>query len=622
MDVAGTVVTSGDLHVSGVVTATEYYGDGSNLTGVQVPESGFGVYASHSETSNSALSIAGLSTYTEVGKFTGSETNSGDDFGNALAVSADGKTIVVGAVADELTVGGSGLAYVFDREGNNFNQVGILSALPSNTDINDQFGYSVAISDDGKTIAVGARSDEAPGSGSESGVVYVYDRVGNDFNRVGILTGSLASDGSDAFGSQVALNGDGKTLIVGAPLDETNTISLSQQGVAYVFDKVGTTYTQVGILTATVGNQNPGDQFGSSVQVSSDGNTFAIGAYQDEIDGSGKSDHGLVYIFDRNGSSFEQVGILTGTYAQDLTDRFGNIETLALSANGRTIVVGAPLDELSGFDGYGVVYVFDRVGDTFSEVGILTGSYAVNNSDYFGNAVAVNADGTVIAITAGQDELPGGPSNSSIVYVFNRQGDQFNELTAFIGSQTINSFGSSLGISADGKSIIVGAENDGSNAGLVYVFDEEKETYVYSDAEGNIGIGSAIPTAKLDVAGDVYISGVVTATNITNVALAGTFTASPGVAYTMDSYTLATDNIKTAEYTIHIENGSNIQAQKLLVMQNGTTAFSQEYALMFDPDPTIIITATLTAGVVNVELTPETGISGLTTYRYLRQSIF
>jgi len=613
--------TGGEL--TGTISTTNgITGDGENIRAVNAPKAALASYASHSETSNSALSIAGLSTYTEVGKFTGSQSGSSDDFGNALAVSADGKTIVVGAVADELTVGLSGLAYVFDREGNNFNQVGILSALPSNTDTNDRFGYSVAISDDGKTIAVGADRDEAPGNGDASGVVYVYDRVGNDFNRVGILTGSLASDGNDNFGYQVALNGDGKTLIVGAPADETDTLLLPGQGVAYVFDKVGTTYNQVGILTATVGNQDASDKFGRSVQVSSDGNTFAIGAEDDEIAGSGNFAHGLVYIFDRNGSSFDRVGVLTGTYAQDQFDDFGAIETLALSANGRTIAVGAPADEISG-SAEGLVYVFDRVGDAFSEVGILTGSY-IENSEFFGKAVSINADGTVIAAATGANaDLPGGPISTGVVYVFNRQGEQFNEVAAFIGSDTTTGdvFGSSLGISADGKSIIVGAESGGANTGQVYVFDEEKETYVYSDAEGNIGIGSAIPTEKLDVAGNIIVSGTVLAANLTNVAAAETFTASPGVAYTMDSYTLATDNLKTAEYTIHIENGSTIQSQKLLVMQNGTTAFSQEYAIMFDPDSIVSIASTLNAGVVSIEMTPETGVLGLTTYRYTRQSI-
>ena len=256
-----------------------------------------------------------------------------------------------------------------------------------------------------------------------------------------------------------------------------------------------------------------------SVQVSSDGKTFAIGAEDDEIAGSGEFAHGLVYIFDRNGSEFERIGVLEGSNRDEFFEDFGAIETLALSANGRTIVVGSPSDELPGGPSdMGLVYVFDRVGDTFSEVGILTGSYA-EGADFFGNAVAINADGTVIAATGRLDELPGGSGSTGVVYVFNRQGEQFNEVAAFIGSETTtgDTFGSSLGLSADGKSVIVGADSDGSNTGLVYVFDEEKETYVYSDASGNIGIGTAIPSEKLDVDGNIKVSGTVLGSNLNNV---------------------------------------------------------------------------------------------------------
>jgi hypothetical protein len=49
-----------------------------------------------------------------------------------------------------------------------------------------------------------------------SGVVYVFDRAGNSFNQVGILTGSLAVNSFDHFGSSVATSADGKTIIVGA----------------------------------------------------------------------------------------------------------------------------------------------------------------------------------------------------------------------------------------------------------------------------------------------------------------------------------------------------------------------------------------------------------------------
>ena len=71
-----------------------------------------------------------------------------------------------------------------------------------------------------------------------------------------------------------------------------------------------------------------------------------------------------------------------------------------------------------------------------------------------------------------------------------------------------------MATSADGKNIIVGAYRDEIGAddrtGVVYVFDQERETYVFSDANGNIGIGSAQPTAKLDVDGTLNVSDVST----------------------------------------------------------------------------------------------------------------
>ncbi len=78
----------------GVVTATEFIGGGSNLRNLSGTH--LVSYASHSETSNSALSIAGISTYNRAGILTGSlAVDSGDNFGNSVATSADGKTIII-----------------------------------------------------------------------------------------------------------------------------------------------------------------------------------------------------------------------------------------------------------------------------------------------------------------------------------------------------------------------------------------------------------------------------------------------------------------------------------------------------------------------------------------------
>ena len=102
----------------------------------------------------------------------------------------------------------------------------------------------------------------------------------------------------------------------------------------------------------------------------------------------------------------------------------------------------------------------------------------------------------------------------------------------------------------------------------------------------------------------------------------GSWSASAGSAQTIDTITgVANNAIKTAEYTIHIENGSNMQAQKVLVMQDGTTAFSQEYAIMHKSGLLVSMSATISGGDLLLQATPETGVSGTTTYKVTRQTM-
>ena len=123
------------------------------------------------------------------------------------------------------------------------------------------------------------------------------------------------------------------------------------------------------------------------------------------------------------------------------------------------------------------------------------------------------------------------------------------------------------------------------------------------------------------------VTGILTATsfsgdgsNLSNVGFTtsvGTFNASSGVA-TIDSFAYATEDYKVAEYTLHFTNGSDIQAQKLLVMQDGLTAYSQEFAVMSSASQLVSLDAIISGSNVLVRATPESGISGTTTFRWRR----
>lgn len=194
-----------------------------------------------------------------------------------------------------------------------------------------------------------------------------------------------------------------------------------------------------------------------------------------------------------------------------------------------------------------------------------------------------------------------------------------------------------------------------------------------------IGIGTLSPTSKVEVVGDVSISGVITATslsgdgsglsnvpgsafsnlsedtspelggdldvngnditgtgnvNITGIvtttelslsntstanrkALVGSWTATAGILTSID--TVTTSDFKTIEYTLHIENSVGIQAQKVLVSRSGTTPYSQEYAIMYSSDLLVSIGSSYTGGNYYLNATPETGISGVTTYNFVRE---
>ena len=99
----------------------------------------------------------------------------------------------------------------------------------------------------------------------------------------------------------------------------------------------------------------------------------------------------------------------------------------------------------------------------------------------------------------------------------------------------------------------------------------------------------------------------------------GTFTASAGVEQQIDSFPVA--SYSSAEYTFMIGLGTYRQSQKVLVMHDGVTAYSQEYAIMFTPEQQVSIAATVSSTNVLVKFTPEAGISGLTTYRFVKTLI-
>ena len=176
--------------------------------------------------------------------------------------------------------------------------------------------------------------------------------------------------------------------------------------------------------------------------------------------------------------------------------------------------------------------------------------------------------------------------------------------------------------SDSGKTINLEAKNSQSH--LIATGDAGVEIFYSGNKKIETTNTGAVVTGILTA---TTLSGSISSDDLTigsSVGIAtagGVFTANSGTAVDMDSFNVSTDNRKTSEYLVHLENGNNLQAQKVLVTQNGSNAYYSEFAIMSNPNKIASFSATVVGGNCKLQATPESGISGVTTYRIFRQSI-
>jgi hypothetical protein len=321
-------------------------GEGGDLFGYSVALSADGNVALVGAPENDAVYVftRSGSSWSQQAKLTAG--NPGDYFGSSVALSGDGYTALVGAPHDKQGwIYFQGMAYVFVRSGTNW----IGQSLPkaSATGGRDVYGISVSLSADGNTALVGSFN----GGGFQGSVsVWIFD--GTDWVLQELL---IASDGTpynyNNFGGSVALSDDGNTALIGANLVDVD--GRTDQGSAYVFVRNGTTWVQQAQLIALGGAEN--DYFGSSVALSGNGNKALIGA-----PGGGDPEYntinGSAQVFVRSGVNWSQQASLTASDGQ-LHDRFGN--SVALSGNGHTALMGAANDDIGSNADQGSAYLFD-----------------------------------------------------------------------------------------------------------------------------------------------------------------------------------------------------------------------------------------------------------------------
>jgi hypothetical protein len=198
----------------------------------------------------------------------------------------------------------------------------------SNTGAGDLFGNALALSADGATLAIGAYFEDSAVTGTthdgnaidddntrvNSGAVYIFDRNGTSWSQQAYIKASNTGAG-DQFGNAISLSGDGNILAIGANLEDGSAVGINDtvqtdgaldSGAAYVFTRADDAWTQQSLIKAP--NTGAGDDFGYAAALSNDGETLVVGAIQEDGDGRDAEDNAAVVGGDPTDNSVSNSG--------------------------------------------------------------------------------------------------------------------------------------------------------------------------------------------------------------------------------------------------------------------------------------------------------------------------
>lgn len=369
----------------------------------------------------------------------------------------------------------------------------------SNAEADDWFGWSIALSGDGQTLAVGAPTEDSKAVGvnqdqnnnesPNSGAVYVFIKNANgDWEQQAYLKASNTEQPNkensklslpnDRFGYQVALSPDGNSLAVSAiqedsparginctQYDLTYSYSSSSSttsrsltfniGAVYIFKRSDSVWAQ----TTYVKPYNPmeGGLFGTSLSLSGDGKLLAVGTYMEGTYAAG--------IYDlRSVSSSSCIDFSASSIS---------------SSSSSSSAESSSSSSIMGGQESGAVYLFRETDSGWVEETYIKASDA-GALDHFGNSLSLSHDGNTLAVGApGEDSIDTGPTNDYVVvngvsiirnnggvYIFTYANDAWTQQAKVkpYDNGFSQQFGFSLALSGDGNTLAVGAPGDWSKS--------------------------------------------------------------------------------------------------------------------------------------------------------------
>lgn len=395
------------------------------------------------------------SEWSQSSKLTANDGDKEDLFGSSVELSGDGTTALVGAREDTTEAGdATGSAYVFSHTGDSWRQQTKLT--PDDGTENASFARSVSITDDGATAAIGGQ-----------GSAYVFERTDDSWGQRAKLTPADTDGAEMDFGVAVDMSADGTTVFVGAQNDDNENGDLA--GSAYVFTRSSGSWSEQTKLLSSDGAA--GDGFGIGVGLSDDGTTAIIGAStHDEPNGR---EAGAAYVFDGAGESWSETAKVSAADG-DTSDVFGR--SVAISGDGTTAVIGARQDEdPNGGFASGSAYIFTRSDESWSQQAKVVPEDG-NSSAIYGNSVSISSNGTTALIGA-PGQINSTDESKGAAYRFERKDGSWSRRQKLLAADgdARDAFGHSVSLSDGASTALIGDQSDadpnGKQAGSAYVFE-------------------------------------------------------------------------------------------------------------------------------------------------------
>ena len=349
----------------------------------------------------------------------------------------------------------------------------------SNTEADDGFGVSVALTQDLLAVgagwedsrATGINGDQRADSGpSQIGAVYVFSQKNGQWAQEAYIKPSIAPISSDLFGQALAL--DGNTLAVGYDESYGEMIGIAgiHGGAVYVFTRDNGAWSEQGHLHAEV----PGafDGFGAVLSLS--GDRLAIGAPLESSAATGvngdQTDDSLVYagaayVFARTGGVWSQEAYIKASNPSKGAS-FGD----SVALDGDTLAVGSPQED-SGALNSGAVYVFARDANGWAQTAHIKASNP-DPGDFFGVSVALSGD--VLAVGApfeasdangiNGDQTNNAAANAGAVYIFVRSGGTWSQQAYLKAARSDAADRFGVNVALSGSLLAVTATGESSNA--------------------------------------------------------------------------------------------------------------------------------------------------------------